>query len=267
MAAGKPQRDARQMNKTAGSAQGVALVTGASRGIGAATARLLAENGMAVAVNYVRDQAAAAAVAEGIAADGGAALAVRADVTDTAAVRFMAERVEAELGPIDVLVCNAAGVSDPAFGALLDLAPDAAETVVLAQLKAVLTPARAVLPSMVARGHGSLVVVSSQLARSPKPGFSALSIANGAIEAAARAMAAEFGPHGIRVNTVAPGPTLTDATAWAPDEVRRGWAERAPLRRNALAGDVAGPIAFLANDSARFITGAHLTADGGVVMP
>jgi NAD(P)-dependent dehydrogenase (short-subunit alcohol dehydrogenase family) len=202
-----------------------------------------------------------------IAASGGAAIAVQADVTDTAAVLAMVKLIERELGPVEVLVCNAVGVSDPVFGAVLDVAPEAVETIVLAQLRAVLTPARAVLPAMVARRRGSLVVVSSQLARSPKPGCSALSMAKGAVEAAARAMAVELGPHGVRVNTVAPGPTLTDAAAWASAEVRRGWADRAPLRRNALAGDVAGTIAFLASDAARFVTGGHLAADGGAVMP
>ena len=255
------------MTRRTGHAPGVALVTGASRGIGAATARLLAHDGWAVAVNYLRGEAEAASVVRDIAARGGAAVAVRADVTDTAAVLAMVKQVKRELGPVDVLVCNAVGVSDPAFGALLDVTPEAVEAIVLAQLRAVLTPARAVLPTMVARRRGSVVLVSSQLARSPKPGCSALAIAKGAVEAAARAMAVEFGPHGVRVNTVAPGPTLTDAVAWASAEVRRGWADRTPLRRNALAGDVAGTIAFLAGDAARFVTGGHLAADGGVVMP
>lgn len=246
---------------------GVALVTGASRGIGAATARLLARGGWAVAVNYVRDEAAAASVTKEIAAFGGAALAVQADVTDAASVARMTGLIEQRLGPVDALICNAAGVTDPAFGELLDVSPEAVEAVMLAQLRAVLTPARAVLPGMVARGRGSVVVVSSGLARRPKAGFPVLSMANGAIEAAARAMAEELGPRGVRVNTVAPGPTLTDAAAWAPEEVRRGWADLSPLRRNALADDVAGPIAFLAGDAARFVTGAHLAADGGVVMP
>ena len=259
--------DDRRMSGTADSAPNVALVTGASRGIGADTARLLGQNGMAVAVNYLRDAAAAKSVVEDIAARGGAALAVQADVTDATAVRNMVGRIEHELSPIDVLVCNAAAISDPRFGAFLDLTPEAVEMAVLAQLRAVLIPARAVLPAMVARRRGALVVVSSQLARSPKAGFSVLSMAKGAIEAAARAMAVEFGPYGVRVNTVAPGPALTDAAAWASAEVRRGWADRAPLRRNALAGDVAGPIAFLVSDAARFVTGGHLAADGGVVTP
>jgi 3-oxoacyl-[acyl-carrier protein] reductase len=248
-------------------ASGVALVTGASRGIGAATALLLARNGWAVAVNYVRDDAAATAVADDITASGGTALVVRADVTDSASVGQMTCRIEERLGTIDTLVCNAAGVSDPAFGHLLDISPEAVEALVLAQLRAVLTPARAVLPGMAARGRGSVVVVSSELARHPKAGFCALSVAKGTVEAAARAMAEEFGPRGVRVNTVAPGPTLTDAAAWASADVRQGWADLTPLHRNALADDVAGPIAFLAGDAARFVTGAHLPADGGVVMP
>lgn len=242
-------------------------MTGGSRGIGAATALLLGQGGWAVAVNYLRDELAAAAVVQDITDGGGTALSVQADVTDAAAVRAMVELIEYGLGTVDALVCNAAAVLDPAFGALLDLAPEAVERVVLKQLRAVLTPARAILPGMVARGHGSLVVVSSDLARAPKSGLSALSIAKGAIEAAARAMAVELGPHGVRVNVVAPGPTLTDAAAWASAEVRDGWANRALLRRNALARDVAGPVAFLASDAARFVTGAHLPADGGVVMP
>lgn len=255
------------MNTHNGGAPGVALVTGASRGIGAATARWLAQAGWSVAVNYLCQQAAAESVVQDIAARGGHALAVQADVTDTSAVRSMIELVERRLGPVDALVCNAPGIRDPGFGALPDIAAEAVENIVVRQLRAVLIPARAVIPGMLVRQRGSLVIVSSQLARSPKAGFTALSTAKGAIEAAARAMAVEFGPRGLRVNTVAPGPTLTDATAWASDQVRGGWADRAPLRRNALAHDVAGPIAFLAGDAAGFVTGAHLAADGGVVMP
>jgi 3-oxoacyl-[acyl-carrier protein] reductase len=267
MAGGRPRVDDQRMSSNAGSVCGVALVTGASRGIGAATARLLGRGGWAVAVNYLRDEAAATSVVEDITASGGAAVAVQADITDAAAVHAMVGLIERDLGPVDALICNAAAVEDPAFGALLDLATEAVETAVLRQLRAVLIPARAILPGMVARRRGCLVVVSSQLTRAPKAGFSALSIAKGAIEAMARALAVEFGPQGVRVNTVAPGPTLTDAAAWAPAEVRDGWADRAPLRRNALACDVAGPIAFLVGDAARFMTGAHLAVDGGVVMP
>ena len=255
------------MDITTPTTAGTALVTGASRGIGAATARLLAQSGWAVAVNYACHESAAASVAEDITACGGRALVVQADVTDAASVGRMTCLIEERLGPIGTLVCNAVGVSDPAFGQLLDISPEAVEALVLAQLRAVLTPARAVLPGMVARARGSVIVVSSGLARHPKAGFSALSMAKGAVEAAARAMAEEFGPRGVRVNTVAPGPTLTDAAAWAGAEVRQGWASLTPLRRNALAEDVAGPIAFLASDAARFVTGAHLPADGGVVMP
>jgi NAD(P)-dependent dehydrogenase (short-subunit alcohol dehydrogenase family) len=102
----------------------VALVTGASRGIGAATARRLTRNGLAVAVNYRSDRPAAASVAEGIQAEGGAAIVAQADVTDAAAVRAMVARVEEALGPIGVLVCNTAAVGDPAFGAFVDVAPD-----------------------------------------------------------------------------------------------------------------------------------------------
>src|SRR5262249_57538220 len=118
-----------------------------------------------------------------------------------------------------------------------------------------------------ARGGGSVIVRSSEVAGAAKAGCSTLSMAKGAVEAAARTLAVEFGTRGARVNTVAPGPTLTDAAAWASAEVRSGWADRALLHRNALAHDVAGAVAFLASDAAGFVTGAQLTADGGVVMP
>jgi 3-oxoacyl-[acyl-carrier protein] reductase len=181
------------MSSDAETAPGVALVTGASRGIGAATARLLAQSGWAVAVNYLRGEAEAVSAVRDIVARGGAAVAA-GDVTDTGAVLTMVNLIERELGPVDVLVCNAAGISDPGFGPVLDVTPEAVETIVLAQLRAVLTPARAVVPAMVARRRGSLVVVSSQLARSPKPGFSALSIAKGAVEATERPCAATRSP-------------------------------------------------------------------------
>lgn len=142
-------------------APGVALVTGASREIDAATARLLAQGGWAVAVNYPRGEAEAASVVQDITTCGGAAIAVQADVTDTAAVLTMIKQVEHELGPVDVLVCNAAGVSHPVLGALLDVTPDAVETIVLAQLRTVLTPARAVRFEVLGTGTSHIHTVNT----------------------------------------------------------------------------------------------------------
>lgn len=245
----------------------VALVTGASHGIGAATARLLAGHGAAVAVNYHHDADAAAKVVHDIHAAGGQAVAIQADVTDPAAVDRLAAAAAAALGPIDVLILNAIGIDRPAMAPFLELPQDALEQVVLAQLQAVVLPARAVATAMAARGTGSIVVVSSGLARDPHPGFLDLSTAKAAVEGAARAMACELGPQGIHVNIVAAGPTLTRATDWADDDILRAWAARTPLGRNAHAGDVAGAVVLMSSPLAGFCTGAYLPANGGVIMP
>ena len=174
-------------------------------------------------------------------------MAIQADVTDPAAVDRLVAAAAAALGPIDVLILNAIGIDRPAMAPFLELPQDALKQVVLAQLQAVVLPARAVATAMAARGTGSIVVVSSGLARDPHPGFLDLSTAKAAVEGAARAMACELGPHGIHVNTVAAGPTLTRANDWADDDTLRAWAARTPLGRNAHAGDVAGAVVLMSS--------------------
>ncbi|NWJ40640.1 MAG: SDR family oxidoreductase [Geothrix sp.] len=242
----------------------VALVTGASRGIGAAVAASLAARGAAVAVNYFGSEAAAQAVVQAIRAAGGTAQAVKADARDRAQVEAMAATVKAELGPIGILVLNAS-ISFP-MAAFQAYPWEAFQAKLLGELGAAFHGCQAVVPQMLERQKldgrgGSIVAITSGLARNPGWGFCAHSAAKAGLEGFVRALACELGPMGIRVNAVAPGLTLTDATAGLPDKHKDAAAAHTPLRRNGLAEDVAEAVAGLVQTG--FVTGATLPVNGG----
>jgi len=237
----------------------VALVTGASRGIGASVARALAAEGVSVAVNYHGSEAAARGVVAEIQAVGGRAMAVKADARDRGQVEAMAAEVKAELGPIGILVLNAA-VGFPMAG-FLDYPWEAFEAKVLGEMGAAFHGCRAVVPQMAERKGGAIVAITSGLARNPGWGFCAHSAAKAALEGLVRALAFELGPMGIRVNAVAPGLTLTDATAGLAERHKQAAAEHTPLRRNGLPGDVAEAVVGILK--AGFVTGATLPVNGG----
>ncbi len=243
----------------------VALVTGASRGIGAATARLLAAHGAAVGVNYFRSEDAARDLVAAIEASGGRALPVKADVREPAQVQTMIERLAAAFGPVDVLVVNAA-MSFPMVS-FLEYTWDAFEAKLVSELKAAFHCCRAVAPSMIERRGGSIVLVSSGLSRHPGWGFSAHTTAKSGLDGFAKSLALELGPNNIRVNVVAPGLTLTDATAHLPQAQKDAMAAGTPLRRNAVAEDVAGAILFFAGPESAFVSGSYLPVSGGIQMP
>ncbi|MEH2014011.1 SDR family oxidoreductase [Nostoc sp.] len=242
----------------------VVLITGASRGIGAATAKLLGQHGAAVGVNYYGSETAAQEVVESITSAGGRAVAVKADVRDPQQVDAMVQEVADTLGIIDTLVINA-NANFP-MAPFVDYRWEDFEAKLLGELKGAFFPCKAVVPSMIEHKRGIIIAVSSGLSRHPGEGFIAHSTAKSGLDAFIKSLALELGPHGIRANVVSPGLTLTDATAQLPQEYKDVSVQMVPLKRNGLPEDVAGAILLLASDEAKFITGAYLPVSGGVQM-
>jgi 3-oxoacyl-[acyl-carrier protein] reductase len=242
----------------------VALVTGASRGIGAATAGALARHGASVGVNYFRSEEAAREVVNAIAAAGGRAVALRGDAREPADLALLADRAEADLGPVDTLVLNA-NISFPRTS-FEEYRWEDFEAKLVGELGAAFHACKVFVPRMLQRERGCIIAVSSVLSRQPAPGFCAHSTAKSGLDAFMKSLAQELGPAGIRVNVVAPGLTLTDATADQPGGMKDAVARATPLRRNALAEDVAGAVVMLASEEARFVTGAYLSVSGGIQM-
>ncbi|MEU5310896.1 SDR family oxidoreductase [Streptomyces sp. NPDC021562] len=238
-----------------------ALVTGGSRGIGAATSRELAARGYRVAVNYVSNREAADQVVEQIEAAGGEALAVQADVHDPGQAAELLERSTVD-GRLDVLVCNAGARFTPT--PLPDLTWEDFHAKVTNELASVYPLTQRALTVMAARGGGRIVYVSSAVADGPPGvGMAAHGTAKAALNAFARFVAFEAGPLGINVNVVAPGFVRTEASAGQPVGFQQRLAEHTPLGRVAEPEDVARTIAMLAGEDAGFVTGAVVTVDGG----
>ena len=243
----------------------VAIVTGSSRGIGAETARLLAAHGAKVAVNYNANRERAEQVLSEIRMKDGEGIVVQADVTVREQVDALVREVQEKLGPVDILVNNAA-ISFPTVP-FTEYRWEDFERKVLQEMAACFHPCQAVIPGMVRRGRGSIVNISSGLSRSPGVGYSSHSAAKSALDALSKSLAMELGPSGIRVNVVAPGLTDTDATAFIPPQVREMIAGHTPLRRIGRPEDVAGAVLFCCVDWSGFVSGAYLPVSGGSLMP
>ncbi|TGD98652.1 SDR family oxidoreductase [Methylobacterium nonmethylotrophicum] len=246
------------------------LVTGASRGIGAAIATAFAAEGGLVIVNYRENEAAAEAVAERCRSLGGQALAVAADVTDPAAVAALAERIAEEVGRLDAIVNNAFAPYrfDPDRRTRFrDMPWEAYQRQFDGAVRAAYTVVQALLPLVTRRSGAAIVNLASDLVARPSIPYHDYTTAKAALIGFSRNLAAELGPLGVRVNCVAPGlVTATDASRDTPEEVREALIAQTPLRRLATPEDVAGPVLFLAGEESRFVTGQVLYVDGGLVM-
>jgi 3-oxoacyl-[acyl-carrier protein] reductase len=244
----------------------VALVTGSSRGIGAAIARLFARAGAAVVV-HGRDEAALAAVRSQIEDEGGRAMDVAADLTRFADVEAMRWRVEEKLGPIDVLVANAGG-SPVRPGPIEQISEEDWRASMDANLTATFLTVKSVLPGMKERRRGVIITMASAASRRPHPGSPvAYAAAKAGIEIFTQDLAAQAGPHGIRANCIAPETILTERNeAEIPSEIKESLREQHPIRRLGSPDDVARAALFLASDGAGWITGVVLDVAGGAVM-
>ncbi|MQY26585.1 SDR family NAD(P)-dependent oxidoreductase [Nocardia aurantia] len=243
----------------------VALVTGASGGIGAATARLLAERGMRVVVDYLHSAEAAGRVVAEIEAAGGRAAAIPADVRDPAAVDALIERVGALWGGVDVLVHNA--LTPYAITSFREMTWDELGGKLDDELRAAFVVTKAVLPAMTAQRWGRLVYLGTGLSTRPRAGMIALGTAKAALTQFARYLAQELGPDGITVNVVAPGPVTDTAISHVLDEdQRRRQVAATPLGRLARPIDVARVVAFYAGEDNTFMTGTTAAVDGGMSM-
>lgn len=241
------------------------MVTGASRGIGAAIARRLAAEGARVVVNYRRSAADAERVVAEIRAAGGWAEAAQADVADVVQVEALvdgaAESLASAGSRLDVLVSNA-GVIEPA--PLDHLDEGQFDRQFAANVKSVLFGARAAARAFENRG-GAIINVSSISSRMPVAGTSIYSATKAAVEAITVALALELGARGVRVNAVAPGATVTDMLrSVLPAEMETATASRTALGRLGTPDDIAKVVAFLASDDAGWITGEVITASGGL---
>jgi 3-oxoacyl-[acyl-carrier protein] reductase len=239
----------------------VALVTGGSRGIGAAICAELGAAGATVVVNYVRDQSAAAAVCDRVRESGGRAEAVQGDVSTAEGAAALVSQVESDVGPIDILVNNAGITRDDL---IMRLSEEDWHTVIDTNLGGAFFTCRALSRPMLKRRTGAIVNISSIVGVHGNAGQTNYAASKAGLIGLTKSLAKELGGRGIRVNAIAPGYIATELTDALPAEARSAILGNTPLGRLGEPDDVARAVRFLVSDAAGFITGDVLAVDGGL---
>ena len=243
-----------------------ALITGASSGIGAATARLFADLGAQVAIGYYRNEKGATTTADAIRAQGGTAIAIKADVRSASEVRRLVERVSAELGAIDVLVNNAGSLVERL--GIREITEERLDEIVALNLKSAVFATQAVVPSMLERRRGAIVnVVSIAGHTGGMNGAGAYASSKAALTAYTKAIAKELAPSGIRVNAVSPGVIDTPFhEVFSTPEMIANMVKGIPIGRVGTSEECANVIAFLCSGAASYIVGETIEINGGQLM-
>ncbi|MBC7232411.1 MAG: 3-oxoacyl-[acyl-carrier-protein] reductase [Chloroflexi bacterium] len=241
----------------------VAVVTGASRGIGRAIAVKLASLGAKVVVNYRSNQAAAEEVVQQIQGMGGEAIAVQADVSNYAEAQRLIQNALDHFGRLDILVNNAGTTRD---ALLVRMSEEDWDVVINTNLKGAFNCTKAAQRTMIKQRYGRIVNITSIAGLAGNPGQANYAAAKAGLVGFTKAVAKELGSRNITVNAVAPGYVPTDLTATLPPELVAKGIEMTPLGRPGTPEDIANAVAFLVSDEASYITGQVLSVDGGLAM-